>query len=69
MFQHKTQSMPLALFNEFEQDDTAQEPVDGFRSELIVAYERALEGGISPITALSAVLDWASQEMKRYSAS
>jgi hypothetical protein len=69
MFQDKTQLAPSALFDGFEQNDPAQEPVDSFRSELIIAYERALENGISPITALSAVLDWASQEIKRYTAS
>ncbi len=67
MFEQDTQSMPQALLTEFGTEDAASEPVDSFRSELIVAYERAVEEGIHPITVLSAVLDWASQEIKRYS--
>lgn len=38
---------------------------DEFRSALIVAYEHALEQGISPSAALAAILDMAASEMQR----
>jgi hypothetical protein len=68
MLKEKNRPLPLALFEDFEQDDAGPEPVDGFRTQLIVAYEHALEEGVNPIAALSVMLDWASQEMRRYSA-
>ena len=39
--------------------------LDDFRSALIVAYEHALEQGISPRAALAAILDMAASEMQR----
>jgi hypothetical protein len=67
MFRENMRPAPLSMFQEFEKEDMTLEPVDSFKGELIAAYERALEEGIEPIAALSAVIDWASQEIKRCS--
>jgi hypothetical protein len=66
MAERNPRLMPQALFEDFENGHSSREPVDGFRSVLIAAYEQAIIEGISPITALSEMLDWASQEIKRY---
>jgi hypothetical protein len=68
MLGHNRQSVPLALFEDFKREDTADEAADDFKSALIVAYERALESGISPGHALGAMLDWVSLEVRRYAA-
>jgi hypothetical protein len=49
---------------EINRDITA-DTFDEFRSALIVAYEHALEQGISPRAALAAILDMAASEMQR----
>ncbi|MGO9483354.1 MAG: hypothetical protein ACLPX9_02045 [Rhodomicrobium sp.] len=41
------------------------DPLDEFQSALIVAYEHALEQGISSSAALAVILDMASSEMQR----
>ena len=40
-------------------------PLEEFQSALILAYERALEQGISPNTALAVILELTSSEMHR----
>jgi hypothetical protein len=39
--------------------------LDEFQSALIVAYEHALEQGVSPNAALALILDMATSEMQR----
>jgi hypothetical protein len=68
MLGHNRQPVPLALFEGFEREDFSPEAVDEFKSALIVAYEQALESGISPGHALGAMLDWVSMEVRRYAA-
>jgi hypothetical protein len=45
--------------------DVAAFAMDDFKSDLIVAYEKALLGGVLPSSALAAALDWASSELER----
>lgn len=40
-------------------------PLEEFQSALILAYERALEQGISPSTALALILELTSSEIQR----
>lgn len=42
-------------------------PLEEFQSALILAYERALEQGIGPSTALAVILELTSSEMQRLS--
>jgi len=55
-----------ALLGDFEKENASPVMVDEFKSALIVAYEHALESGITPAFALGATLDWISAEFKRY---
>ncbi len=55
----------LALLGTFRKEDTSPAVIDDFKSALIVAYEQALENGVSPSYALWAILDWVSLEFKR----
>jgi hypothetical protein len=66
MLGHNRQPAPLALFEGFEREDLMPEAVDDFKSALIVAYEQALESGVSPCHALGTMLDWVSLEVRRY---
>jgi hypothetical protein len=66
MIERSPRCVPPALFEDIENEPASREPLDGFRSELITAYELAINGGICPIAVLSAMLDWASQEIKRH---
>jgi hypothetical protein len=66
MLGHNRQTVPLALFDGFEKEDISMEAVDDFKSALIVAYEQALQNGISPGFALGTMLDWVSLEVRRY---
>jgi hypothetical protein len=65
MLGHNRHPVPLALFEGFNKEDFSSEAVDKFKSALIIAYEQALESGISPGRALGAMLDWVSLEVKR----
>jgi len=55
----------LALFGESKKETHPPEAIDDFKSILIIAYEQALEEGINPVAALTAVLEWASLEIRR----
>jgi len=41
------------------------DPLEEFQSALIIAYEHALEQGISPSTALAVILELTSSEIQR----
>jgi hypothetical protein len=68
MLGHNRHPVPLALFEGFKKEDVADDVADDFKSALIIAYERALENGISPGFALGAMLDWISLELRRNAA-
>jgi hypothetical protein len=65
MFGHNQRLAPQSLFEGCKQECASPKAVDDFKSVLIIAYEQALEEGISPSTALAAVLDWVVIEFKR----
>jgi hypothetical protein len=65
MFGHNQQPVPSALFEGFSRDEQSSGALDNFKSALIVAYERALDEGISSGVALAAMLDMAATELKR----
>ena len=66
MLGHNRHSVPQALFEGFERENNPDDAIDEFRSAMIVAYEQALENGVSPGFALGAMLDWISLEVRRY---
>ena len=49
--------VPDALFEGLEQETPPAEAIDGFNSELAAAYERVLQKGVSPSSALGAMLE------------
>jgi hypothetical protein len=55
----------LALLGSFQKDEPPSPAADELESALIVAYEGALESGVSPPAALLAALDWISAELAR----
>lgn len=65
MWGHNHQAVPAALFEGFKNKTAAQEAADAFKSALIIAYEQALQNGLSPYAALSAMLDWVCAEFER----
>jgi hypothetical protein len=65
MLGHNRHPVPLALFEGFEREDFSTEAADEFKSALIIAYEQAVQSGISPGRALGTMLDWVSIEVKR----
>lgn len=65
MFGSDRRLAPRALFDGYENRDGAPETMDEFMSVLMIAYEQALEEGVSPPAALAAVLDWVSLELRR----
>jgi hypothetical protein len=65
MFGHDKRLLSQAFFQDFEKNDSLSGALDEFKSAMIVAYERALEEGISSVMALSAMADLMSQELKR----
>jgi hypothetical protein len=65
MSSHDRRIVPSALFDECKRDETSTEALDEFKSALIVAYEQALEDGMSSGTALAAMIDVMSMEIKR----
>jgi hypothetical protein len=46
-------------------DGATTPAADTFKSVLIIAYEQAIEEGISPGAAIGIALDWISVELKR----
>jgi hypothetical protein len=66
MLGHNRHLVPQTLFEGFEKENTSTDAIDDFKSALIVAYEQALENGMSPGSALGTMLDWAALEVKRY---
>ena len=56
---------PRALFDGFEHMEKTPGTADEFLSVVMIAYDQALEEGISPASALAAVLDWVSMELGR----
>ncbi len=65
MFGHDKRLVPQAFFEDFEKKDISSDALDDFKSAVIVAYERALDEGISSGIALAAMLDLMSIELKR----
>lgn len=65
MFGHNRRPVHPALFEGFNRDEQSPEALDEFKSALIVAYEQALEEGISSCAALAAMLDLAAAELRR----
>jgi hypothetical protein len=65
MFSHDRQFVPSAFFEDCKRDEASLEALDEFKSALIVAYEQALEDGMSSDTALAAMIDVVSIEIKR----
>jgi hypothetical protein len=62
---HNHQLIAVALLGDFQDGNASPAVIDEFKSALIVAYEQALESGVSPVHALGAMLDWASLEFRR----
>jgi hypothetical protein len=65
MFGHNWRPVPPALFEGFNRSEEASEALDDFKGALIIAYERALEEGLSSSAALAAMLDLAAAELRR----
>ena len=65
MLAHNHQQVALALLGTFQVEETSAAQLDDFKSSLIVAYEQALDNGLSPGNALWAILDWVSAEFAR----
>jgi hypothetical protein len=68
MLGHNRQPVPLDLFEGFEREDDSAEASGEFKSAVIIAYEQALQNGVSPGQALGTMLDWISLEVRRYAA-
>ena len=62
MLGHK---VPATVFEGLKNDNASSELLEKFKSELIVVYEKALEGGLAPMPALAAMLDFVSIEVGR----
>lgn len=58
-------AIPEALFECLEQETPPAEAIDELRSKLIVAYEQALQNGVSATSALQAMLHLVSEECQR----
>jgi hypothetical protein len=71
MLGHNRLRVPSSPFEGFSSGNTLSEASDEasekFKSALIVAYEEALEHGLTPGSALAAMLDLVSVELKRSS--
>ncbi len=66
MLGHNRPPVSPALFENFERGEDCPEVLNEFKSLLIVAYERAIEDGISSGAALTAMLDLVAAELKRF---
>jgi hypothetical protein len=60
IFEHGELAVPLTLC-----EGASRKAADDFKSVLIIAYEQALEEGMSPSAAIGIVVDWVSLELKR----
>jgi hypothetical protein len=67
MLGRRSRSTPPAFGGGAGKNDANAEPTDELVSALILAYEQAFDRGAKPAAVLFAVLDWASQEIKRCS--
>jgi hypothetical protein len=71
MLGHNRLKVPSSPFEGFSGGNALSEASDEasekFKSALIVAYEEALERGLTPACALAAMLDLVSVELKRSS--
>jgi hypothetical protein len=65
MFGHNRRPVSPALFEGFSGTEQSNEALDDFKSALIIAFEQALEDGISSSMALAAMLDLAAAELRR----
>ncbi len=65
MFGHDKRLVPQTFFKDSEKSDPLSGALDEFKSAVIIAYERALEEGISSVIALAAMADLISVELKR----
>ena len=65
MFCHDKRLVFPDLFDDSQECDASKEALEEFRSAVIVAYEQALEEGISANAAFSAMLDLMAAELKR----
>ena len=61
-------AIPAALFEGLEQETPPAEAIDELRSELIAAYEQALQKGVSASSAIEAMLNLVSEESQRFAA-
>jgi hypothetical protein len=65
MFGHDKRLVPQAFFQDFENNDPLSGALDEFKSAVIIAFEQALEEGISSSLVLAAMADLMSVELKR----
>lgn len=65
MLGHNRQAVLTALFDEFEVKSSQTGKTDELKGGLVTVYERALESGLSPSSALATMLEWVSSELKR----
>ena len=65
MFCNDRRLISTELFEDVEADGVSHAALDNFKSAVIVAYEQAIEDGISSSVALTAMLDLAAAELKR----
>jgi hypothetical protein len=61
-------AIPEDLFEGLEQETPLAEAIDELRSALIAAHEQALQKGVSPSSALQAMLNLVSEECQRCAA-
>jgi hypothetical protein len=66
MFEHRSHFVSFECFDDFGKEQATAEAADDLVSAAVIAYERAIERGTNPAAALTALLDWASQEIRRY---
>jgi hypothetical protein len=63
------QLIPLALLEGLRKEGASSEAIDEFGSALIIAYEQALDSGLTPSAALAAMLDWVLSEFQKSTSS
>ena len=63
MLDHNLVMVPEDFFEEFQRVDAAQD--EALRAVLVAGYEHAIERGLAPCSALSVILNWASEECAR----
>ncbi len=65
MFCHDKRLASPDSFDRFQECDASSEALDEFKSAIIIAFEQALDDGISSSVAFSAVLDFLAAKFKR----